>query len=153
MSTPLQQPFPRLDTPLVGPNGSPSIPWYQFFVSLWQKVGAAYTPIASAVALQLVGSAIEAIDTSSGASLGNLVTTGGVGPVSPLAPGASPWVWQATTPGTLVVTSAQVELSRDGVTWYIVGPTGGAVPMQTDDQARLTWYGDTPKATFFGAVA
>lgn len=153
MATPLQQPFPRLDTPLIDASGKVSIPWYQLLVSLWNKVGGAYTQVAQAVALVLSGTSIEAIDTSSGASLGFLVTTGGSGPVSPLTPGASPWVYQALGPGTLVVTSAQVELSRDGVTWYVVSPMGGAIPMQADDQVRLTYYGAAPTATFFGDIA
>lgn len=151
MATPLQQPFPRLDTPMVDGAGKVSIPWYQLLVSLWQKAGAAYTQVATAVALQLSGSSIQAINTATGQSLGFLVTSGAVGPVTPLAPGASPWVYQATSPGTIVVTSAQVELSRDGVTWYIVSPMGGAIPMQADDQVRLTYYGAAPAATFFGA--
>lgn len=29
---------PKLDAPLIGPSGQPSIPWYRFFIGLWQGV-------------------------------------------------------------------------------------------------------------------
>lgn len=41
MSGNLSQPFPKLDTPLVDAGGNPSIPWYRFFVSLWNRTGQA----------------------------------------------------------------------------------------------------------------
>lgn len=63
------------------------------------------------------------------------------GPVVPLVPVASPWIYAAVQQGTLVVSSAQVELSRDlGANWLLVSPMGGAVPMLANDWVKIIWY-------------
>lgn len=140
-----QQAFPQLNTPVIQQDGRVSIPWYKFFISLWQKAGSAYTPVVGSVALQNTGSGIEAIDATSGASLGFLITTGAPGAVIPIPQGVSPQTYVPASPGTLVVAGAQVELSRDsGVTWYLASPNGGSFPLLFGDRARMTWYGADP---------
>lgn len=150
------QPIPRLGTPLVNSDGTPSIPWYRFLITLWQRAGSGNQNIdtQTAVVLQDNGDGtFEAYNAVTGADLGTLSpSSAGGGPAQPQTVGASPWTFTASVVGGfLVVYAAQVELSRDsGVTWYTVTLNGGAVPMAKNDRARLTWYTtQAPTATFF----
>lgn len=71
-------------------------------------------------------------------------------PVTVLTPGASPWVYQATADGTLVLvggTVSSVGLSRDGVTFYTVPE--GATPMSRLDQVKTTYSVVPTNAVFF----
>lgn len=36
----LQAGFPKLDAPMVNPDGTVSIPWYRFLIALWNRTGA-----------------------------------------------------------------------------------------------------------------
>jgi hypothetical protein len=147
-----QQGFPYLGTPLVDSNGNVSIPWYRFFVSLWRNTGGSNVPGGSAVYfVENIAGGVDVYDTATASYIGTLVLSGRPGqPAVPQAPGASPFEYTALIQGTMVVTGAQVELSRDGATWYLVTLTGGAVPLKTGDSIRVTWYGDEiPKVTWF----
>lgn len=35
------QAFPSMNTPLVTDNGAPNVPWYQFFLNLYNRTGGA----------------------------------------------------------------------------------------------------------------
>jgi hypothetical protein len=71
-------------------------------------------------------------------------------PVIVLTPGVSPWVYQATADGTLVLvggTVSLVGLSRDGTTFYTVPQ--GAIPMSRLDQVKTTYTVVPTNAVFF----
>jgi hypothetical protein len=73
------------------------------------------------------------------------------GAVQVLTPSGSPWTFQSLFNGTLLISGGTVSgltLSRDGVNFYAVGFTSGAVPMSRLDQVLVTYSG-TPAATFF----
>jgi len=150
MSNVSQQPFPRLGTAFVDEQRMLAKPWYRLLITLWQRTGA-NLPIGGTVILNNTPGGIQALDAGTGALLGYVPLTAAVGgPPVVLAPAVSPFGYQATAPGTLVVTGAQVELRR-GAIYYIVSPAGGAIPMLINDIVRLTWYNPAqlPTATFF----
>ena len=141
--------------------------WYKFFNYLWKMVGGgsgagipsdtattkvsgdnvlttplSQQPTATGASQAPAAPVVTSPPPPAGASLGapQVIGTGG----------ASPFAWSAPGPGTAIVTAAQVELSRDAVFWTMVSPMGGAVPVKTGDQLRLTWFGaSAPSLTFF----
>lgn len=147
--TPKGQQFPKLDSPIIDEHGNVSIPWYRFFISLWQRTGGSTFP-ANIVTLVLSAGSLPILALSSTMKiLGQLFTTTGGMPQA-LAPGASPFVWQAPGCGFVVVESGKVEISRGGVSWYQASVVGGEFVLVQGDFIRLTWYGaDAPKVTFF----
>lgn len=57
------------------------------------------------------------------------------------APGVSPFTFVAPSAGTLVVSSGQVQVSRNnGGTYYVASLTGGPVALLASDQVIVTWY-------------
>ena len=148
-----QQPFPRLGTEFVSKDLRIGIPWYRLLITLWQRTGGSLVPTTGTVVLNNTVGGIQAVDALTGTVLGYVfLGSASGGPAVPLAVGASPFVYQALGPGTIVVTGGQVEVSRNGGgTWYLVTLNGGAVPMVTNDKVRVTWYDNTnpPVATFF----
>ena len=158
------QTVPYLSTPLTNPDGTISIPWYQFLVSLAQRTGMT-TPGTAAVdglqssqnsvvlgqTSQAAGAPLAAYSALSGDYLGTLqLADEAGGPAEPQTLTTSPWTFTAAMGGTLEVFSGAVEISRDGgVTWYTIGLCGGAVPVLLDDQVMVTWYStDIPVVVF-----
>lgn len=145
------QSMPNSAAPLTGDGALISPPWYRWMMSLWRKAGGAVVSLADAVFLTFSGGQLAVFQSSDGTELGILVFAGSVGgPAEPQSPVTSPFTYTANFGGTLVVTSASCELSRDdGVTWYLVSPMGGAVPVMNRDRVRVTWFGGLPLVTFF----
>lgn len=161
MGAATQPGVPNLDSPMVNQDGSPSIPWYAFFIALWGKAGGS-TPITGTVVFSFANSilsAFTAVPTLIGALIyGNAQSDGTIrlrsrisgGAPIPQSPVASPFTFDANSQGVLVIQNGQVELSRDSGTWYVTGLTGGVIPMLAGDSVRVTWYGaDAPLVTFF----
>lgn len=158
------QAMPRLDTPISDPEtGLVTIPWYRVFVDFFNRTGAGViSSINSALVTQTPGQPVKVV-TPSGNEILTITVPGGSsnftvetttmsgGGRVALVPGASPWVWQnPTTVGLLIVADAQVEFSRDGVTYDLWNLMGGTVRMLVGDRVRLTWFGPaTPKAIFY----
>jgi hypothetical protein len=72
------------------------------------------------------------------------------GNISALIPGVSPYSYQATQGGSVVIsggTVSIVELSRDGVAYYATGQTSGMFPVSMGDVLRVT-YTVVPTMTF-----
>lgn len=132
------QGFPQISAPPVDSNGNWTLPWLRLLQNMW---------------LQLGGSSI--------ATTGRVLTTESAGgaPVAQVL-GASPWTFSAGSVGTLVVgpgyrvggraaSTSQIELSRDGVTWFLVGLGFATLPMMVGDQVRVSWSASTPVISFF----
>lgn len=137
------QPFPRLGTPLANEDGTVSIPWYRFLISLWNKLGQGTSQAANAVYLALTGAnTITAYESATGNEIAVLATSSAVGgPAVPVPVGASPFTYTALVSGTLVVFGARVDLSRDnGVTFYPASLVGGPIPLVLHDVAKLSWF-------------
>lgn len=149
------QGFPQLGTQMVDAGGRVGFAWYRLFISLWRRNGGGFLSNINAAYLQQKPTNAGAPVTVHKASDGSLIGTIPVvnipgGPAEPLTPGASPWVYAAVKDGTLVAFGTQIDLSRDsGANWFQVSLVGGALPMLAQDQARLTWFGTVPPATFF----
>jgi len=145
-----QQGFPQINGPFLDDEGRLSHPWHRFLISLWQKVGGAVPTLVNGVYfLYQAASGLSFYSVSSGEKLGQVALTavgGGKAQVIPL--GTSPTTYEAPTSGFAVVTSAQIEIGRQG-DFFVVSPMGGAVPMVQGDTLRLTWYGPAlPTAHF-----
>lgn len=146
------QGFPKLDVPIVDEGGYLARPWHRFFISIFRRLGGSFSEIASSVFFSASGAELGVYSNIDASLLGTLLLTGAAGgPAQPQAPSTSPFIYTATNAGTLVVFAAEVELSRDnGITWYKVTLTGGAIPMLALDRVRVTWYGPSvPEVTFF----
>jgi hypothetical protein len=148
------QPFPELGTPLVDANGAVSIPWYRFFVSLWQKTGGAGL-ITTGVYFAIVNGLVVAYQALSKAKLGTLVMSSSAGAAAQsLTLTASPQVYTATIAGTFFTNGGQLSISRDGgASWFIFSVTGGAVPMLNADKVKVVWEYSPPLAQFLPVAA
>lgn len=149
-----QQPFPRLDTPLVDPvTGAPSIPWYRFFITLWKKTGGSFPTVFSVVLQQAPngGTPISAYDAGSGNFIATLATAGAPLPPAVLViPNPSPFTYKAPANGTLFVSSGRISISRDaGITYYQASLTGGPVPMASGDEVLVEWFSTVPPTAVF----
>jgi hypothetical protein len=74
------------------------------------------------------------------------------GPEVPNVVATSPETLTAPSGGTYIVqggTTSKIELSRDGLTFYVLGVTSGPVPVSKGDQVRLTFTVAPPTVTFF----
>lgn len=132
--------FPKLSTEFVDKEERLNAPWHRFLIALWRKTGGSNVPETNNVSLvQASSGAIQAYDQN-GTVLGTVALEnkpGGAAQV--IAPTASPQVYAALVGGLLLVSSGKLELSRDaGVTYYIVGLQGGALPLKNGDKARIT---------------
>ena len=70
-------------------------------------------------------------------------------PIS-IVPGVSPFSYVAPVGGTVIVTGgtvSKIEVSRDGVTFFVTGQTSGMFPLSMGDTLRVT-YSVVPTATF-----
>ena len=142
--------MPQIGTPMVDENGMLSGPWGRFFIELWKRTGGSGVSSQNG-AYFVVGADgnIGVYATNNNTLLGTLVFA----PVSPLAPqaqtlGASPFKFTAAQPGTLVVSSGAVSITRSGVT-ASAGSAGGALALAEDDSASVSWTGGAPSVVFF----
>lgn len=145
------QGLPRLSAPFVDENGLLAKAWYRFVISCWRALGQAYVAPEASVVLQITETGtVNVIRASTGAILGQLnfsAAPGGAAEVQVV--GASPFVFTATNGGTLLISSGQTELSRDGGgTFYVVSLVGNALPMLKNDVARVSWFGNAPSIVF-----
>lgn len=145
-------PFPKLSTEFVDKKGYLSPPWHRFFIALWRKTGGSNVPEIGSVSLvEQSNGSIGAYDQN-GVFLGTVALEGATpGIPEPVAATGSPQIYIALVSGLLLVFAAQVELRRGGAgTWYQVTLNGGAIPMRTGDQARITWFSaQAPTITWF----
>lgn len=121
-NVPLKQP-PLLD------NGYFSQPWVHFFQFLFNRVGGNTAP--------------------SNAQIAAALNSGG-GSAASISVGASPYIYQAPAIGSVVVSGGglkNVEVSRDGITYFTVGNFRGMFPLSTADRLRVT-YTVAPTMTF-----
>lgn len=148
------QPFPKLDAPMVTPDGRVTFAWQQLLINLWLRVGGNVGVATSEfvfITQNGSGSTVNANGPGSG-TVGRIELIGQPGlPAVPVVVGASPFVYTALAAGSIGIESGQVEFSRDhGVTWFVVGLAGGMVPVRVDDKLRVTYYNSAPTVTFFG---
>lgn len=140
------QGFPNLDAPIANPDGTLTIPWYLFLISLWQKLGGSTVPTTAGVLTS--------------------ATPGGKAQVVPTS-GVSPFQYQALEGGQFLVTwpyetvpqfsreagGEAIEFSRDnGTTWYLVGSAPRMIGLSTNDLVRVTWYTPGPPMMVFFPV-
>lgn len=147
-----QQNFPQLGTDFVDVDRRITYPWYRLIVALWQiSTGSGVIPVLQAVFFREVSSGvIDAYNTSSAGLIGTLKLENQPGaPEEPQTLTVSPFVFTAPGDGYFVASSCKLEISRSGG-FYLVGLTGGAVPMLRDDVIRVSWIGaNLPVATWF----
>lgn len=111
-------------------NGYFTTPWAHFFQFLYDRVGGSSAPSNSQIATIIAGG-------SGGAAI-------------PVTPGASPYVYQAAVIGNMVISGGglkNVEVSRDGVTYYTTGNFRGMFALSGFDFIRVT-YTSAPTMTF-----
>jgi hypothetical protein len=73
-----------------------------------------------------------------------------VGAPSAIVPGVSPFSYVAPLGGSVILsggTVSKVEVSRDGMTFYVTGQTSGMFPVSQGDTLRVTYSG-VPTITF-----
>jgi hypothetical protein len=64
------------------------------------------------------------------------------GPPAAIVPGVSPYSYVAPLGGTVILTGgtvSKVEVSRDGVTFFVTGQTSGMFPVSMGDTLRVTF--------------
>lgn len=156
------QDMPRLDLPVVNPDGTITEAWYRLILTLWLKTGSQTAVLGDAASLQnsivismktlAAGVPLKAWSPLTGEEIGIVVIANvGGGPAIPVSTGGgSPLTYTATVDGSFLAESGKVELSRDaGATWYTVSQVGGTIPMLKDDKLRLTWYSTAPTCVYF----
>lgn len=140
------------------PNGSLSVVLYRFLLSLWFRQGKNFIANVNSAYLQQsptgAGAPLEVRKSSDGSLIGivPVVNIPGEPAVTVPVVGVSPFLWSAPKDGTLVVESGKVEIRRPGgtlgATFWQVSLVGGAVPMLSTDEIRVTWYNAPPLLTF-----
>lgn len=73
------------------------------------------------------------------------------GNLSVVTTSASPFTYIAPVGGTLIVnggSTTQIQFSRDGANFYIVGQTSGMFPLSQGDQLVITYPVAKPTITF-----
>lgn len=144
---------PKLDTPVVNPDGTVTWAWYRLMIAIWQRVGGQTVSTPTAVAVsQAASGGLQGTIVATGKSV-PIVSQGPLlpgQPAQPQAPSASPFLFVASDAGTLLTDSGKAEISRDGgVTWYQVSLVGCAIPMLPEDQVRVSWFGaEAPTITY-----
>lgn len=142
--------MPRLQQPIVNPDGTISVPWYRWLTNLWARAGQGMQQISSAVFLQQTtvnaGAPISAYSSITGELIGQIQLTSSVGgPAEPQTLVSSPFAFTASETGSLVVFGGKLGWSRDdGVTFYPVSLVGGAIRLLLGDIARVEWSGAEP---------
>lgn len=147
--------FPDADSRMVTEDGSITEPWHRLLSGMWKRLGGSFLQDGNAAFIEQTsidaGAPLTVKSAVTGQPIGGLViTTGTGGPAQPQVLGASPFIFTAATSGVLVVFGAQVELSRNGITFYPVGLTGGSPLVLVGDKIRVTWFtAQAPTVTFF----
>ena len=144
--------IPKLDAALVLPGGQITPPWHRLLIDMWRRLGGSTVSTVNAIYLALVGGAVEAFEASTSEVLGVVPIIGGKGPGAAieLHPGASPFVYSPNAPGSLVVSSGQVTLSR-GTASLVGSLSGGSFFMVQGDSAQIVWFASPPQVYFFPA--
>lgn len=140
------QGIPKGEAPLVAPNGTATLVWYRFLANMWKQLGGGTIAIGSLIALKPVVDGLAAVALASGQVVAKVLSSISVGAtpqVQDLSSATSPWTFLAPGPGTLVVSSGQVEIGRQGQ-FFICGLAGAALPLMLSDSARVTWYSHIP---------
>lgn len=109
-----------------------SIPWIHFFQFLYSRIGGSSAPSNTALADAIAG--------------------GNTGPIVPITVSASPFVYTASSAGSVILSGGSienVEFERPPAGFISVGSFRGAVPMGQNDQLRVTYTaGQPPTMTF-----
>lgn len=150
----LQQGMPYANAPLVNGEGVIQDYWYRFLHALFVKLGGTQSLTQQQTYVVNGPGGLQVYSSATGQLLGTLVSSGTKGaPAVAQVVGPSPWTFQALVAGVLIVESGQVELSRDGTTFYICGLAGAPVPLLNGDSVRVTYYDAAPKVTFLPETA
>ena len=148
------QGMPQIGDPVVDPaTGSWTIPWQQWAISIWQKLGGNFSSLPTGVFLQqTTKGTVTPYDALSGKEIGTgPLVFGALVPTAQEAiiVGPSPATLAAASPGTLAISGTTlIELSRPPGAFVHAGTTAGALLVLAGDEVRLTWAG-APVATFF----
>ena len=152
------QGYPELDSRIANPDFTITRTWAGLLRQLWLRTGGSFNYVVTATVQGLLwliesGTSVLALvggQLNAGQTAVVVTTPVAGGTAQALAPAGSPWPYVAAFQGTLLACGARVDLSRDnGVTYFPVTLTGGAVPMLTGDIAKLTWYSAVaPTVTF-----
>lgn len=150
------QPFPKLDSPMVDPQtGICGSAWQRFFMKLWIASGASKVAQPNGASVtqtaQQQGAPLAVIDNATGKQLGTIALVNQPGePAVPQVVGASPAIFIANKDGFWVVSSGEVEVSRNGgATWQQASLTGGCFPIVNEDQLRVTYSQVAPTVVFY----
>ncbi len=143
--------IPTPSTPFLDSTGNVALIWRQFLVAILNRTGG---PTASANALLNGNSnqqfAVQTADQpTSAVPLAQYRSQPGQAP-SAISVGASPWTFQATSNGFLVIdggTVSNVEYQRAGVQAQI-GSGPELIPMRANDLVVVT-YSAAPSAVWF----
>ena len=118
-SNPSSTNIPRLNTPFVDQDGIIEKPWLRLLIGMYNKLGG--TSLTPPFVLNTPGGTPASIQLN-----------------------ANPQIYTAPGSGMVIVWGADwVEFARDG-NWYTVSKvgtsiSGGAIPMTTGDEIRVTW--------------
>jgi hypothetical protein len=147
------QPFLKLDSPIIDDRGLASLPHYRLLLTLWQRSGAASSPITGAAYLRVEpNGTISVVSVTTGQVLGTLTLSGPGLPEQALSPTTSPFTYKATGSGFIVANEGRLEIQRSGA-WYVVSPAGGSVTLRQNDSIRVTWFSSTvPQVVWFPDV-
>lgn len=140
------QPFPNLDAPVVNNNLTVSVPWYQFFVTLWQRDGLGNGVPANAVNLTNLTPGGTQEPQTLEASPFDLLT----GVVGQLLVTRKYTIVPATGVFTREAGGETVEFSRNGgTTWFLAGHAPLLLPLAAGDMARVSWRTAGPPIVIF----
>ena len=144
-------------------NGNLTQQWRLFFQDLYLRVGGNSAPtnlvlatssnnyVTQITALQTTVSGLTTSTNNNTAAIATLNAAPGA--VAPVTVGASPFTFQATQKGALVISGGgirKVEITRDGTTFYSTGAFRGMFSLSTNDRIRITFTtAAAPVMTFF----
>lgn len=143
------QPFPQLNSAIAVPDAHGVLlcgpAWQRLFIRMWILSGAKIIaqPNAAVVGQTALGNGapLGVFDSNTGVLIGTIFLTNQPGkPAIPQLPFPSGDVFIATQDGFWVVSSGQVEVSRNvGVTWQQVSLTGATLPLSNGDRMRVSY--------------
>lgn len=168
MTTPVThqtfQPMPKLDSPMVNEDGTVALPWYYFFVRIWQAIGGGNLSFQNIGILQSAGGSAPIQVLSPG---GNLVATFQSGAFNPqetylqiaspgqteqqLTPGANPFYYTASQSGTILVdgNSLTLRVTRSNGLYYRAALNVGNIHLRKNDQVSVAWVGNAPNIIWY----
>jgi hypothetical protein len=152
--------MPQINTPLVNPDLTINLPWYRTLVNMFAFLGKGFSqpPLAAYLQEDQDTGVIDVYESATGNFIGQLGFTMKPGPVVQVPIPTNPFVYMATTAGTLAVqlpTGGTISLSRDsGVTFFAVGTATMPVPVRAGDRVEIAFTaGSLPLAYFFPNAA